>query len=88
MNATPISANITTRAIRGTETFEAEYNGINRISLYKIEIINDGLQELRTYIIGDKVRQHTIQGWAGLTEKMEELIDYYISPLLKDLKTT
>ena len=84
MNTT-IRAAITTRAIRGKETFEAEYDGVRWVSLYKIEILN-GLQEIRTYITGDKVK--AIAGWAGLAEKMEELIDYYISPLLKDMRTT
>ena len=82
---TTIRAAITTRAIRGEETFEAEYDGVRWVSLYKIEILN-GLQEIRTYITGDK--DQTIAGWAGLAEKMEELIDYYISPLLKDMRTT
>lgn len=87
MNATPISANITTRAIRGTQTYEAEYDGVHKISLYKIETITP-LQELRTYLTGTRVAQHTIHGWGALTQHMEELIDYYISPLLKDLRTT
>ena len=80
-----IKAAITTRAIRGKETYEAEYDGVRTVSLYKIEILN-GLQEIRTYLTADKVK--TLTGWAGLAEKMEELIDYYISPLLKDIRTT
>ena len=82
-----IKAAITTRAIRVKETYEAEYDGVRQVSLYKIEIL-DGLQELRTYLTGDKVKQTDISGWAGLAEKMDELIDYYISPLLKDMRTT
>ena len=82
---TTIKAAITTRAIRGKETYEAEYDGVRTVSLYKIEIPN-GLQEIRTYLTADKVKALT--GWAGLAEKMEELIDYYISPLLKDMRTT
>ena len=80
-----IKAAITTRAIRGKETYEAEYDGVRTVSLYKIEMLN-GLQEIRTYLTADKVKALT--GWAGLAEKMEELIDYYISPLLKDMRTT
>ena len=78
-----IKAAITTRAIRGKETYEAEYDGIRTVSLYKIEILN-GLQEIRTHLTADKVK--TLTGWAGLAEKMEELIDHYISPLLKDMR--
>lgn len=84
---TPIKAAITTRAIRGEEIFEAEYDGVREVSLYKIENVN-GRQEVRTYLAGDKVKQTEIAGWGGLAEKMDELIDYHISPLLKDMRTT
>jgi len=82
---TTIKAAITTRAIRGKETYEAEYDGIRTVNLYKIEMLN-GLQEIRTHLTADK--DQTIAGWAGLAEKMEELIDHHISPLLKDMRTT
>ena len=82
---TTISAAITTRAIKGKETYEAQYDGIRPVNLYKIEILN-GLQEIRTHLTADKVK--TLTGWAGLAEKMEELIDHHTSPLLKELKTT
>ena len=82
---TTISAAITTRAIRGKETYEAVYDGIRTVSLYKIEILN-GLQEIRTHLTADKVKALT--GWAGLAEKMDELIDHHTSPLLKDMRTT
>ena len=85
--STTIKAAITTRAIRNQETYEAEYDGIRQVTLYKIERL-DSLQELRTYLTGDKVKQTEIEGWGGLAEKMDELIDYHISPLLKDIKTT
>ena len=87
MNATPISVAITTRAIRGNKTYEAEYNGVNDITLYQIEPLN-GNQEMRTHIAATKVKEHLITGWAGLVDIMENLIDHHISPLLKELKTT
>ena len=83
MNTT-IKAAITTRSIKGKETYEAEYDGISRITLYKIETLNTR-QELRTYLTGDKDK--TISGWAGLAEKMDQLIDHHKSPLLKELQT-
>lgn len=84
MNTT-IKAAITTRSIKGKETYEAEYDGISRITLYKIETLNTN-QEQRTYITGNK--DNTITGWAGLAAKMEELINHHLSPHLKELKTT
>ena len=87
MTTTPISAGITCKAARGKETFEAVYDGVQHVSLYKTEMLNN-LQEIRTYLTGTKVKQNLIQGWGGLSEIMEELIDYYISPLLKDMRTT
>ena len=80
-----IKAAITTRAIRGKETYEAEYDGIRTVSLYKIEILN-GLQAIRTHLTADKVK--TLTGWAGLAEKMDELIEHHTRPLLKDMRTT
>lgn len=83
MSAT-IKAAITTRAIRNQETYEAEYDGIRQVTLYKIEKL-DSQQELRTCLTRNKVK--TITGWAGLAEQMDQLIDHHTSPLLKQLKT-
>jgi hypothetical protein len=83
---TPISAAITTRAIRGEERYEATYDGIRTVNLYKIEILNNN-QEIKTHLTSITVNQGDIQGWGGLTDKMQELIDHHISPLLKEIKT-
>ena len=87
MNTT-IKAAITTRAIRGEETYEAEYDGIKQISLYQIQNMNNGKQEIRTHLDSITVTQGDIQGWGGLAEMMDELIDHHISPLLKQMRTT
>ena len=81
---TTIKAAITTRAIKGKETYEAEYDGHSHITLYKIETLNT-TQETRTYLTRHKDK--TITGWAGLAEQMDQLIDHHTSPLLKQLKT-
>ena len=86
--STTIKAAITTRAIRGEETYEAEYDGIKQISLYQIQNMNNGKQEIRTHLDSITVTQGDIQGWGGLAEMMDELIDHHISPLLKQMRTT
>ena len=83
---TPISAAITTRAIRGQETYEATYDGLKQVSLYQVENIN-GKQEIKTYLGNTTVTPGDILGWGGLAETMDQLIDHHISPLLKEIKT-
>ena len=82
---TPISAAITTRAVRGEERYEATYDGLKQVSLYLIENVN-GKQEIKTHLTSVTVNQGDIQGWGGLTDKMQELIDYHISPGLKEFR--
>ena len=85
MHATPLSAHITTRAIRGKEIYEAVYDGLKQVSLYLVENINSS-QEIKTHLDSVTVTPGDIQGWGGLAEMMQELIDHHISPGLKQFR--
>jgi len=85
VTSTPISATISVRAIVGGETYEATYDGVKEISLYRIEDIHDR-QETKTHLTGTTVEPGEITGWGGLTIMMDDLIDYHLSPGLKDLR--
>ena len=85
MNSTPISAAISVRALVGGETYEATYDGVKSISLHRVENI-DGKQETKHHLTGTTVEPNEIMGWGGLTVIMEDLIDYHLSPGLRELR--
>lgn len=85
MNSTPVSATISVRALVNGEIYEATYDGLKEIRLYRIEDTNS-TQETRHHLTGTTVEQGDITGWGGLTVMMEDLIDYHLSPRLKDLR--